>query len=454
MKGRSTTNLIVKTLNLAITLAMVFSSFPLVGWAAVSPTNIITYQGRLLDYTGAEVVGASALMSFSFYDALSGGTCLWSNNSTTCASVVERTVTLTNALFTENLGDTTIGVPYAAVADTVFSNNASIYLEVTVNGETLSPRKRLTASAYALNSQTLDGLDSTDFLSASGDTGTGTFDFTGDLNVTLSDGSTASITDDGSGTAPILALTGTSLTADADILNISLTQSNGAGSGADNIGLDVLLTGNDTDGDLFGLVITGAATANAGAGTYEAGIKISNLEDTAGSMPDGIIISASTNTAITDAIDVSDAEIVNALNVGANDIIGTTGLINLSNFDVAANGEIITADDLHVNGDNIDADGDLTITGATGLTFIASASDATLDAVTSLSIDVTGATGASNISVVTDADAEDLTIETTGTEGDVILSAADDVIIRAVSTAGGSITLDAFDGGVNQTGSM
>ncbi|MFA6016423.1 MAG: hypothetical protein WC742_15295, partial [Gallionellaceae bacterium] len=49
----------------------------------------------------------------------------------------------------------------------------------------------------------------------------------------------------------------------------------------------------------------------------------------------GILIEADhASGVITDALDVSDAEIVNALNIGANTILGTTGDINLDNFDV------------------------------------------------------------------------------------------------------------------------
>ena len=61
---------------------------------------------------------------------------------------------------------------------------------------------------------------------------------------------------------------------------------------------------------------------------------------------------------ITDAIDASATEIVNALNFGTNTILGTTGDINLDNFDVTgSNGNIVTAGTLAVNGDSITADG-------------------------------------------------------------------------------------------------
>ena len=70
-------------------------------------------------------------------------------------------------------------------------------------------------------------------------------------------------------------------------------------------------------------------------------------------------------------------------------------------------------------------------TGASALNLDATAGGFTLDALTSLSIDVTGATGASNISVAADADAEDLTIAVTGSAGDLILSSADTLLVDA-----------------------
>jgi hypothetical protein len=70
-------------------------------------------------------------------------------------------VTLTDGLFSENLGDTSLASPYLAIPDTIFSTYSTLYLQVTVNGETLLPSKRITATPYALNADSLDGYDST-----------------------------------------------------------------------------------------------------------------------------------------------------------------------------------------------------------------------------------------------------------------------------------------------------
>jgi hypothetical protein len=163
--------------------------------AQVSPDNIVTYQGRILNANGVPVADASLNMQFRLFDDVAAGSCLWSNDSSTCASDADKSVTLTDGLFSENLGDTSAG--YASIPDSVFADNAAVYLEVEIAGETLSPRKLMTAAPYALNAQTLDGLDSTDFSTITGsgtDTHAARWDGTGalqDSNVVIDDGATA-----------------------------------------------------------------------------------------------------------------------------------------------------------------------------------------------------------------------------------------------------------------------
>ncbi len=111
------------------------------------------------------VSDASAAVSFALYNesssAIGGDACIWSNNSNTCASIVARTVTLTAGLFSEPLGDTAAGVPYAAIPATIFADDGTVYLQVVVNGETLVPRKQMLAAPYAMNSDVVDGYDTT-----------------------------------------------------------------------------------------------------------------------------------------------------------------------------------------------------------------------------------------------------------------------------------------------------
>ena len=64
--------------------------------------------------------------------------------------------------------------------------------------------------------------------------------------------------------------------------------------------------------------------------------------DTNRSIADGLRIQSAAGL-INDAIDASDAELVNAINVGDNNIVGTTPLIDFTNFDLAATGNITVA---------------------------------------------------------------------------------------------------------------
>jgi|GEM_PF-2303833 len=125
--------------------------------SAASAPNIIGYQGRVLNANGIPVTDATINMVFELYTDVAAGSCVWSNSSVTCASATPRSVTLTDGLFSEALGDT--GSAYAAIGDSIFGDNTALYLQITVGGEALTPRKQIAAAPYALNSDTIDGLD-------------------------------------------------------------------------------------------------------------------------------------------------------------------------------------------------------------------------------------------------------------------------------------------------------
>ncbi len=152
---------------------------------AVDPVDAISYQGRLLNANGVPVSDASLEMVFRFFDASSGGTCLWESDDGVGCDVGDetQTVALTDGLFSENIGSTVdpdgLSEAYPFAVSNIFGDNTNVYLEVEVSGETLNPRKQIVAAPYALNSQTLDGFDSTDLLHTDGGTGTGIYDLTG-----------------------------------------------------------------------------------------------------------------------------------------------------------------------------------------------------------------------------------------------------------------------------------
>ncbi len=157
-----------------LTLFLLLSSFLLLSPPASAAPTTMNFQGRLLDTTGTPVADGLYNMQFKLYDASSGGTLLWSeireNNSS------DYRIQVTNGLFTAKLGERT------ALSASLFSGN-SVYFEITqatpatatcntascASWESpMAPRHQLSTSAYAFNSETLDGLDSTAFAAASG----------------------------------------------------------------------------------------------------------------------------------------------------------------------------------------------------------------------------------------------------------------------------------------------
>ncbi len=144
---------------------------------ATVPTKM-NFQGRLTDATGVIVANGTYNMQFRFYSASSGGSLLWSEER-----LVNDTkgVTVTNGLFAIKLGEGDVigaGTGATALNPANFASG-SVYLEVTMatpaNATTntastsmvwespMSPRSQMATSAYAFNSETLDGLDSADF---------------------------------------------------------------------------------------------------------------------------------------------------------------------------------------------------------------------------------------------------------------------------------------------------
>lgn len=97
--------------------------------------EMFRYQGRLVN--GTNLVNATVPMSFKLYNALSGGTRLYEDSNS---------VLVVDGLYSTYIGDNTV---FGSLTNAM--TNAAVYLELTVNGETLSPRERLVSVPYALN---------------------------------------------------------------------------------------------------------------------------------------------------------------------------------------------------------------------------------------------------------------------------------------------------------------
>ncbi|KKU23322.1 MAG: Outer membrane autotransporter barrel domain protein, partial [Candidatus Woesebacteria bacterium GW2011_GWC2_47_16] len=231
-----------------------------------------------------------------------------------------------------------------------------------------------------------------------------------------------------------------------------------------NLSLNHTATGQYTT--TFGWTATGALdpwtmniTNNAGAATAQRFVNIVNTltsqtvdvntetllrldnadTDVAGStVVDNVILitnSGGITNGITDAIDVSATEIVNAINVGANVITGTTANIDLTNFDVVGStGNITVAAGV---GLDTNAAGILTLGNTTATTI-----NLGTTAATAINIGATGSL-TRTIAIGTGTGADTINIGT----GD---TTADDINLGGLSTTTVDVlgTLRAGDGGI------
>jgi hypothetical protein len=105
--------------------------------APLAPAQtLISYQGTLTD-PGGHPVNGTATMEFALYDAASSGNRLWGPEM--------QSVEVSDGLFHALLGSVEGIDPLSLTGD--------LYLDITVNGEEMSPRERLASSAYAMATQ-------------------------------------------------------------------------------------------------------------------------------------------------------------------------------------------------------------------------------------------------------------------------------------------------------------
>lgn len=104
----------------------------------------INYQGYLTD-SGGSPLNATPTMDFDIYDAATGGTFMWGES---------QTVNVVNGNYSIEIGQDPVNNPFP-----VNLFEGSRYLELTVNGEPLSPRLHLTCSPFAMKAADADSLE-------------------------------------------------------------------------------------------------------------------------------------------------------------------------------------------------------------------------------------------------------------------------------------------------------
>ena len=123
-----------------ITLLVVFLTVFTMSSVSAEVPELINYQGRLTDNLGSIVEDGLYQITFTIWDAEFDGNSKWTET--------HPDVTVSDGLFHVILGS------ISPLSDSVF-NQASRWLGITVDGEDLAPRIRLTSVPYAYNAQSL-----------------------------------------------------------------------------------------------------------------------------------------------------------------------------------------------------------------------------------------------------------------------------------------------------------
>ena len=324
-------------------LALVVGVICLGGPARAATPQLINYQGYLKQ-SGVPVHTSPGTLSMQFdlYDNSVGGVLLCSSGAVN--------VTVTYGRFTYAIGSNGCNL---SLIDWQASD---VYLEVIVNGSTMTPREQIVASAYVLSSDadTLDGLDSLDFSYASGTINTSFLLDEDNIGAgvdtsllfnrgTDSPGNPARIlwdetsdifhlTDDGS-TDSFLRLQGIGLTDNLNInaYNIAATSTIFLQNTAPGYGVNVSILGDlQADGALFAsnsIYATGTVYADGFEGDGSGLTGITSTDNTK------VLLTGDTMTGNLTV----DANIITS-----NDIIAATGTVVAAGFSADGSGQLIT----------------------------------------------------------------------------------------------------------------
>ncbi|MBI3096622.1 MAG: hypothetical protein HYY93_00010 [Planctomycetes bacterium] len=142
----------IRLTTVAVLCALCAMAVPL--RAQATSRQLLNLQGRLTDNSGSCLTGTYSF-TLGIFSVSSGGAALYTDT--------QAAVPVTSGIYNIELGAGTGG----AIPASVF-NNPDLYIEISINGETLTPRTHLTSAAFAFNADTLDGLDSTAFAPATG----------------------------------------------------------------------------------------------------------------------------------------------------------------------------------------------------------------------------------------------------------------------------------------------
>jgi len=221
---------------------VIFKTFP-VNAQGINPE--MSFQGKVVNDDGTNVTDGNYDFVFKIYTVDTLGTAVWTES---------KSLAVTDGIFQTNLGDTT------ALPGSVDFNSESLYLGVEFNSDgEMSPRIRLTASAYAFNAQKVNGLTVTNTTGTLTVQDATTITFSGAYDVTLVSSASTNVT---------LPTTGTLATLDgAETLTNKTIGSSGLTFSGANVDIDTASS--------EGLALQGRADSSfvttAGNISFEAG---------------------------------------------------------------------------------------------------------------------------------------------------------------------------------------
>ncbi len=179
---------IIIGVQLALLLSYFYSFYKNRLFAEESIRDTLTYQGKVTNSDGVPPPDGQYNMRFRIYDQASGGNLLWTETwDGTSQGIAGSKVTVSEGVFTAELNSLCGNwVGDCATNGGVTFRTDSFYLQVELDynsdgsyEEIFTPRKRFTATPYAMNADKFDGYDSTDFVLKAGDS------MTGNLNLPL-----------------------------------------------------------------------------------------------------------------------------------------------------------------------------------------------------------------------------------------------------------------------------
>ncbi|MBI4713603.1 hypothetical protein HY771_00205, partial [Candidatus Uhrbacteria bacterium] len=302
----------------------------------------LTIESTNLDINDLTFVGAGTI-------ATGAGTALAIDSGTTGALNIGTTGSAKTITFGNGTGGTTINIDTGTGGLDI--DNLGV---VSIDGElvaigTASDGDSATGDAdlYVLGDFEVDA--TANFDGAADFDSTANFDGavtgTTDVDLTFAGGETMTITNASlTDTAGALNVTVTSTTANASLEAVNIIMTNADDSNAETIsGLFISLDNDATTSDdtVIGLYIEDPEDGTDSA-TMDRMIFL-DATDSSAALADGIFYNV--DGTMTDAIDVSDAEIVNAINVGSNTILGVEPIIDFGDFDLSADGQMTLAPD-------------------------------------------------------------------------------------------------------------